>query len=222
MRKLVRILVVDDHQMVGIGTQNILEKEDDFEVIYLLEIDAVLKEVERKPFDIYLLDIHMPGCSGIELTKKILDINSDAKVILYTGFDYTSQFNLLVECDIRGIVSKSTSYLDLIMNIRAVLNGYTLIPSNLLKHLRLSETLTQAPMADSDIKNYILTQKEIDIIEGLIKGDSNKELSEQLFMSIRAIEYNLTKIYKKLNVNSRAEAISKTLRLGLVPRLNGK
>lgn len=215
---MARILVVDDHQMVGIGTQNLLEKEDDFEVIYLLEIDEVLNEIEKKSFDIYLLDIHMPGCSGIELTKKILEVHSDAKVILYTGFDYSSQFNLLVECDIRGIVSKSTSYLDLIMNIRAVLNGYTLIPSNLLKHLRLSETLTQASMADSNIKNYVLTQKEIDIIEGLIKGDSNKELSEQLFMSIRAIEYNLTKIYKKLNVNSRAEAISKTLRLGLVPR----
>lgn len=214
MRKLVKILVVDDHQLVGIGTQNILEKEDDFEVMYLFEVEEVLKEVSTQSFDIYLLDIHMPNSSGIELSKKILDIHSDAKVILYTGFDYTSQFNLLVEANIKGIVSKSVSYQDLIINIRAVLNGYTLIPSYLLKYLRLSDVMAH-PNRDSHI---IFTQKEIDILEGLLKGDSNKVISEQLFMSTRAIEYNLTKIYKKLNVKSRTEAISETLRLGLVPR----
>jgi two-component system, NarL family, competent response regulator ComA len=214
VRKLVKILVVDDHQLVGIGTQNILEKEDDFEVMYLFEVEEVLKEVSTQSFDIYLLDIHMPNSSGIELSKKILDIHSDAKVILYTGFDYTSQFNLLVEANIKGIVSKSVSYQDLIINIRAVLNGYTLIPSYLLKYLRLSDVMAH-PNRDSHI---IFTQKEIDILEGLLKGDSNKVISEQLFMSTRAIEYNLTKIYKKLNVKSRTEAISETLRLGLVPR----
>ena len=211
---MVKILVVDDHQLVGIGTQNILEKEDDFEVMYLFEVEEVLKEVSTQSFDIYLLDIHMPNSSGIELSKKILDIHSDAKVILYTGFDYTSQFNLLVEANIKGIVSKSVSYQDLIINIRAVLNGYTLIPSYLLKYLRLSDVMAH-PNRDSHI---IFTQKEIDILEGLLKGDSNKVISEQLFMSTRAIEYNLTKIYKKLNVKSRTEAISETLRLGLVPR----
>ncbi|MER2006134.1 MAG: response regulator transcription factor [Psychrobacillus sp.] len=212
---MVRILVVDDHQLVGIGTQSILEKEDDFEVMYLFEIEEVLKEVSKQPFDIYLLDIHMPNCSGIELSKKILDIHSYAKIILYTGFDYTSQFNLLVDTEIKGIVSKSVSYQDLIINIRAVLNGYTLIPSYLLKYLRLSETIAHPNVEDSHI---IFTQKELDILEGLLKGDSTRDISEQLFMSTRAIEYNLTKIYKKLNVKGRAEAISETLRLGLVPR----
>ena len=69
--------------------------------------------------------MNMPNCSGIELAQKILHIQTDAKIILYTGFEYVSQFNLLINSGISGIISKSASQQELLMAIRAAVNGYT-------------------------------------------------------------------------------------------------
>ncbi len=151
----------------------------------------------------------MPECSGIDLTKKLLAIRPKAKVILYTGFDYYSQFSSLMNLNICGIVSKTVPYEDLIMTIRATLKGYVLLPLPLLKELK-------EPIPSSNNLSTLLTQKEISILRSLIKGYSNQEIADELFLSIRAIEYNLTKIYKKLGVNSRTEAVTEVIRLDIL------
>nr|WP_238543035.1 response regulator transcription factor [Lysinibacillus boronitolerans] len=209
MRKLIHILLVDDHQMVGLGTKAILENEQDFKVTYLHELEEIYKEFEISDYDIYLFDIQMPECSGIDLTKKLLAIRPKAKVILYTGFDYYSQFSSLINLNICGIVSKTVPYEDLIMTIRATLKGYVLLPLPLLKKLK-------EPIPSSNNLSTLLTQKEISILRSLIKGYSNQEIADELFLSIRAIEYNLTKIYKKLGVNSRTEAVTEVIRLDIL------
>lgn len=209
MKKLIHILLVDDHQMVGLGTKAILENEQDFKVTYLHELEEIYKEFEISDYDIYLFDIQMPECSGIDLTKKLLAIRPKAKVILYTGFDYYSQFSSLMNLNICGIVSKTVPYEDLIMTIRATLKGYVLLPLPLLKELK-------EPIPSSTNLSTLLTQKEISILRSLIKGYSNQEIADELFLSIRAIEYNLTKIYKKLGVNSRTEAVTEVIRLDIL------
>jgi len=209
VKKLIHILLVDDHQMVGLGTKAILENEQDFKVTYLHELEEIYKEFEISDYDIYLFDIQMPECSGIDLTKKLLAIRPKAKVILYTGFDYYSQFSSLMNLNICGIVSKTVPYEDLIMTIRATLKGYVLLPLPLLKELK-------EPIPSSNNLSTLLTQKEISILRSLIKGYSNQEIADELFLSIRAIEYNLTKIYKKLGVNSRTEAVTEVIRLDIL------
>ncbi|EFI66965.1 MULTISPECIES: response regulator transcription factor [Lysinibacillus] len=206
---MIHILLVDDHQMVGLGTKAILENEQDFKVTYLHELEEIYKEFEISDYDIYLFDIQMPECSGIDLTKKLLAIRPKAKVILYTGFDYYSQFSSLMNLNICGIVSKTVPYEDLIMTIRATLKGYVLLPLPLLKELK-------EPIPSSNNLSTLLTQKEISILRSLIKGYSNQEIADELFLSIRAIEYNLTKIYKKLGVNSRTEAVTEVIRLDIL------
>lgn len=209
MKKLIRILLVDDHQMVGLGIKTILENEQDFKVTYLYELAEVHKEFETRDYDIYLFDIQMPQCSGIDLTKKLLEIHPQAKVILYTGSDYYSQLNLLMNLNIYGIINKTISYKHLIMTIRATLKGYILLPFSFLKELARATH-------SKDNLYTLLTQKEISILQSLIKGYSNQEIADQLFLSRRAIEYRLTKIYKKLGVTSRTEAVSEVLRLNLL------
>ncbi len=99
----------------------------------------------------------MPNCSGIELAQKILHIQTDAKIILYTGFEYVSQFNLLINSGISGIISKSASQQELLMAIRAAVNGYTLLPISLLRQLRTDDITTQ----QLENKTALLTQKRI-------------------------------------------------------------
>jgi len=209
--RLIQILLVDDHQVVGLGTKTILENERDFKVTFLHEPEKVHKEFQIHYYDIYLFDIQMPQCSGIELTKKLLSIQPQAKIILYTGFDYYSQFSSLMNLNICGIVSKTVPYEDLIMTIRATLKGYVLLPLPLLKELKQTSP-------SSNNLSTLLTQKEVSILQSLIKGFSNQEIADQLFLSIRAVEYNLTKIYKKLGVNSRTEAVSEVIRLDILKR----
>ena len=206
---MIRILLVDAHQMVGIGTKTILENEQDFKVTYLYEVAEVFKEFETQDYDIYLFDIQIPQFSGIDLTKKLLAIQPQAKVILYTGLDCYSQLSLIKNLNIYGIVNKTVSYKDLIMTIRATLKGNVLLPFSLFKEL-----VQAAPSKDNLCS--LLTQREISILQSLIKGYSNQEIADQLFLSRRAIEYSLTKTYKKLCVSSRTEAVSAVLRLNIL------
>ncbi|MEC2078612.1 response regulator transcription factor [Metabacillus fastidiosus] len=216
---MTEILIVDDHQIVGEGTKNIIEQEADFKVTYLIDTEEALLLSKASPFDVYLLDMNMPNCSGLELSQLILAFQPEAKIILYTGFEYSSQFNLLIDSGISGIISKSASQQELIMAIKAVLNNYTLIPISLLRQLRLSEMTVQTNNPNLFSKkqlNISISQKELEILEGISKGKSNKDIAEELFMSVRAVEYNLTKLFKKLKVNSRSEALAEAVRKGII------
>lgn len=189
---MIRVLIVDDHQIVGEGTKSMIELEEDMQAEYILNEQEALIKSDATPFDVYLLDMNMPNCSGIELAQKILHIQTDAKIILYTGFEYVSQFNLLINSGISGIISKSASQQELLMAIRAAVNGYTLLPISLLRQLRTDDITTQ----QLENKTALLTQKELEILESVSKGSSNKQIADELYMSSRAVEYNLTKIFK--------------------------
>ncbi|MDF9554823.1 response regulator transcription factor [Bacillus tropicus] len=209
---MIRVLIVDDHQIVGEGTKSMIELEEDMQAEYILNEQEALIKSGATPFDVYLLDMNMPNCSGIELAQKILHIQTDAKIILYTGFEYVSQFNLLINSGISGIISKSASQQELLMAIRAAVNGYTLLPISLLRQLRTDDITTQ----QIENKAALLTQKELEILESVSKGSSNKQIADELYMSSRAVEYNLTKIFKKLKVGSRSEALTEAMRQGIL------
>lgn len=209
---MIRVLIVDDHQIVGEGTKSMIELEEDMQAEYILNEQEALIKSDATPFDVYLLDMNMPNCSGIELAQKILHIQTDAKIILYTGFEYVSQFNLLINSGISGIISKSASQQELLMAIRAAVNGYTLLPISLLRQLRTDDIMTQ----QLENKTALLTQKELEILESVSKGSSNKQIADELYMSSRAVEYNLTKIFKKLKVGSRSEALTEAMRQGIL------
>src|SRR5690606_34709089 len=125
----------------------------------------------------------------------------------------------LVDLGINGIISKSASRDELVMAVRAALNGFALIPVSLLKQLRLSDMtipVHHGPPSSQPENIISFTQKEIEILESLAKGESNKSIAEQLFMSTRAVEYDLTKIDKKLKVQTRSEAVAEALRRGII------
>ena len=91
-------------------------------------------------------------------------------------------------------------------------NGYTLLPISLLRQLRTDDITTQ----QLENKTALLTQKELEILESVSKGSSNKQIADELYMSSRAVEYNLTKIFKKLKVGSRSEALTEAMRQGIL------
>ncbi|TCZ76367.1 response regulator transcription factor [Paenibacillus albiflavus] len=212
---MIEILLVDDHPSVGEGTKNLIEKEADMKVTVIYSSEEALKLVSARQFDIMLFDLNMPNMNGLELTRKVKVINSDAIIVIYTGFDIAPNFNILVEAGVSGFISKASSRDQLIMAIRCALRGDAIIPSFLLRQLRRTEIFSTTNNKDQ-VEGVTISEKEHNILREAANGLNNRQIADMLFMSQRTVEYNLSRIFEKLRVRSRAEAIKEGKRLGLL------
>jgi len=215
---MVRILIVDDHPAVGTGTKTMLEQEPDMQVDVIsdsLEAESYIMETE---YDVMLLDLYMPGLNGIELSKKIKTNVPDMKVLIYTGFDINTHFNLLVESNISGFVSKTATKDQLVTAIRCALREEVVIPLHLFKQLRRAEAHAnhERCQGNEEALSISLNEKEQQILYEVSKGLTNRHIAQNLHMSQRSVEYTLTGVFNKLEVRSRTEALIKAKELGLI------
>lgn len=207
MCELVSILLVDDHPSVALGTKLMLEKEIDFEVTALNSGEEALNLILEKKFDVFIFDLKMPEMNGHELAKKVIEINSDAKIIIYTGYEIEPYFNELILSGVLSFLSKTDTQEQMIKTIRSLLNNNATIPVHLLQQLRKGNLQSK-----SIIKNPLNPEEE-NILEQVAVGKTNKEIANSIFKSTRTVEYHLTTIFKKLNVRSRIEAVEKVREL---------
>lgn len=201
---MINVLIVDDHQLVGEGTKGMLESEKGFQVQYVANAYEALQLDTQ--FDIYIIDIHMPEMSGIELSKELLKKNIEAKIILYTGFSEQYNLSLFMQIGISGMINKTATKTELVTLIHTVLSGFTIVPLSIFKQDKES----------IHTQTYILSKRELTILNYISKGLSNKEIAKEIFISDRSVEYHLTKMYNKLNVKTRGEAVAEGMRLKLI------
>lgn len=213
---MVRILLVDDHPAVGQGTKMMIEQEEGMQVSVVTSGMEVLALLSNQTFDVMLVDLNMPAINGLELTRRVLAINSDTAILIYTGYDIEPHFNLLVEAGVSGFISKTISPEQLITAIRCALRGEAIIPIALLQQLRRHDAKIAVTINQS-LEEISINEKEQTILQEVAQGKGNKELASSLLMSQRSVEHYLTKIFTKLNVRSRAEAVVEAKRLGLIP-----
>ncbi|WP_181349759.1 response regulator transcription factor [Thalassobacillus sp. CUG 92003] len=214
-----RVLIVDDHPAVGEGTKTMLEQENDIQVEVIEESSRTEEMVEHYNFNVLLLDLYMPGINGIELAKKLRKNYPDLTILIYTGFDLSTHFNMLVEADISGFVSKTASKEQLVTAIRCALRDEVVIPLHLFKQLRRSEASANSDEDASEGTTLVsLNEKEQAILQEVASGLTNREIAHSLHMSQRSVEYTLTGIFNKLGVRSRTEALFKAQELGLVSK----
>ncbi|USB32703.1 response regulator transcription factor [Paenibacillus sp. YPG26] len=214
---MIRILIVDDHPSARDGTRAKLEQEQDMivtDVCSGMEALSLIEAGER--FDVMLFDLNMPVISGLELTKRVLEIHSCACILIYSGYDIAPNFNLLIEAGISGFVSKASPWGHLIQSIRYATQGDSIIPTSLLKQLRRHDI--KLPGHDSNGASELtsITQKEQTILQEIALGKSNKDIANLLYMSQRNVEYHLSRIFEKLHVRSRFEAIAEAKKHGLI------
>lgn len=215
---MIKVLIVDDHPAVGEGTRSMLAQESDLETIVLSNIEETLLEIKKQIYEVYLIDLFMPYVNGVELTKLILQEDPEATVIIYTGFDLVTHFNMLIEAGVKGFISKTATRQQLITAIRCALRDEVVLPSHLVKQLRRMETLPSTDGGQLNMGNVSLTTKEQQILEGVSKGLTNKVIAVNLSMSQRTVEYHLTKIFSKLKVSSRTEALLRAKEYGLLSK----
>ncbi|MFB5196061.1 response regulator [Neobacillus sp. KR4-4] len=208
------ILLVDDHRSVVEGSKMLIESEPDMNVTIETDVYLVPDLVRLKSFDVILFDLYMPNINGADLARKVLEDVPDAIILIYSGFDIAPHFNLLMDSGVSGFISKTSTREQLVQAIRSAARKEAIIPMQLLKQLRRQEIIVQG---DSANEKTTIGKKEETLLRELAKGHSNKEISKTLLISQRSLEYSLTELFQKLNVNSRVEAIKKAKGLGILP-----
>lgn len=208
MESLRHILVVDHYEAVGEGTKRLLDEEVDFQVTFLCSSEAALEVIEKQKFDVLLFDLDMPVIRGQEFVKKVAELDSDLRMMIFTGYDTEPFFHTFIELGVSGFVSKTASKEQLIATIRSVLRGDAVMPVEFLEQLRR----VQNHSSIEKLNTYELTNREIKVLEQVALGKTNKEIAEVIFLSQRSVEYCLT----KYEVGSRMEAVEKVREMGLV------
>jgi two-component system, NarL family, response regulator NreC len=200
---VIRIVVVDDHAVVRSGLRMLLEAEDDIEVVGEAgnTHDAVFEVRAQKP-DVILLDVVMPGESGIEATPKLLHEAPDTKILMLSMQDDPRYVREAFAAGASGYVLKEAADAEVVSAIREVASGTRYVHPALGARMVAADAAARAA-ADSDP----LSDREHEVLKLLALGHTNQEIAQRLYISVRTAETHRAHIMRKLNLTTRAELV---------------
>jgi len=206
----IRILLVDDHQVVREGLRHMLELETDMVVVgEAADAKEAFTQVELLSPEVILMDIKMPGMGGVELTRQLKEKQPACNVIMLTLYDeYLAQ---AIEAGAVGYLLKDIRREELIRAIRAVHQGRSLLDLSLSRE-RLAEL---AAPTESKQRAY-LSERELAILHLIADGVATKEIANQLFLSQASVKRSVGLIFEKLGVRNRSEAVSEAYKRSLI------
>jgi NarL family two-component system response regulator YdfI len=206
------VIIADDHRIVRDGLRMILSHDPEIEIVEEVEdgeqLLAVLEQVEA---DVVLLDIRMPGLSGLETLESLRERQHAIRVVILTMYDDPVYVRRAVELGADGYLLKSVDREELKRALRAVDSGQSYIQGELTGPLiaSIAEPRSAGPIGDVDAEGKLM-------LELLAEGLDNQQLAERLDLSEPAVKAKLRRIYRILGVKRRSEAVAVALRLGLI------
>ena len=215
MMKTIRILIADDHLIVRQGLRLILETEPGFDLIGEANdgAEAVQLAADLQP-DVILMDLRMPRVDGISAIKQLRVEQPQIAIVILTTFNEDEMMREGLQAGARGYLLKDTDRASLFNTIRAAARGETLLQPEIVQQLLSPAQNEEAVHLPK--KPAILTEREIEVLESVARGDTSKMVAHQLGITERTIKAHLTSIYNKLGVDSRAAAVSEAMKQGLL------
>jgi two-component system response regulator NreC len=212
--KAIRVLVVDDHAVVRTGLRKVLDAEQDIETVgeAANAERAVFEALEHKP-DVVLMDVVMPGKSGIEGMPALLQALPEVRVLILSMQDDPHYVREAFEAGASGYVLKEAADTDVVEAVRAVASGARYVHPALGAKLVAAET-EERKRAESDP----LSEREREVLRLLALGHTNQEIAALLYISVRTAETHRAHIMQKLSLSSRAELVRYALDHGLIDR----
>jgi two-component system, NarL family, response regulator NreC len=209
---VIRVVVVDDHAVVRSGLRLLLEAQDDIEVIGEggNAQDAVFRARALKP-DVMLLDVVMPGESGIDVVPKLLTESPETRVLVLSMQDDPSYVREAFAAGARGYVLKEAADEEVVSAIREVAGGGSYVHPALGARMVAADAAERAA-AESDP----LSEREREVLRLLALGHTNQEIASQLYISVRTAESHRAHIMQKLRLSTRAELVRYALSNGLL------
>ncbi len=198
---IVRVLIADDHALVREGLRKLLERDESIEIIDEVGDGQGAINVARKERpSVILMDVNMPGTDGIVATRVIKREMPSIKVIALTIYE-DEEVVEMVKAGVSAYVLKDVAGSELIDTIHRVMAGEVVIHPRVSK--RLVKEISRSNQKQAMIK---LTRREHDIINLLVKGSSNKDMAERMYISEKTVKNHLTSIFRKLGVKDRTQA----------------
>jgi len=210
----IRVLLAEDHIIVREGTRELLQREPDIEVVGEASDgeESIRLAEELKP-DVIIMDIAMPKVNGIEATKKIKQIVPTTAVLILTAYDTEQYVIALLEAGAAGYLLKNVRGNQLVDAVRAIHSGESVLQPSATRQI-INRFTSKARGQEETVVTSPLTEREQEILKLTAKGVSNKDIADNLCLSIRTVQSHLSNIFKKLAVGSRTEAILYGLRRG--------
>ena len=211
----ISVVIADDHSLVRQGLRRYLEMAGDIEVLGEAsngtEVLRMIDNGTGEP-DIVLLDIRMPEMDGLEAARRIRVRHPNVGIIILTAYDDRQFVVEAVRAGARGYVLKARDAEHLIQTVRLVAGGNMVIDPQLV--VALAEELSAAN--ERDRKAETLTAREIEVLQLLAFGHTNKDIAEQLFISPDTVKTHLEHIFEKLGTSDRTAAVAEALRRRLI------
>jgi NarL family two-component system response regulator LiaR len=212
----IKILLADDHDVVRIGTRQILAQEPDMEVVAeaVNGREAIEYAGANHP-DVAIIDINMPEIDGIEATKQIKRLHPHVAVLVLTAYDDEQFVFSLLEAGAAGYLLKNTRGIELIDAVRHVHAGESSLHPAIARKV-LNRFVRNRKDRSTDEARKIMSPRELEVLKLATKGLSNQDIADILSLSLRTVQAHLGHIFNKLQVSSRTEAVVRALKAGWI------
>lgn len=212
MSEPIRVVLADDHAVVRAGIRQFLEQAPDIQVVAEADDGEMARALIRQHQpDVAVLDIQMPEASGIEVTRWIRANYRDVGVLILSAYDDDPYVMAVLEAGANGYVLKTASPTDIVQAVRDVYEGKSALDPAIAQKL-----MANIVDRSSQPEYESLTGRELEVLELAGKGHTNKAIGLQLGISDRTVQGHLAKIYGKLRVSSRTEAVMRAVSLELL------
>lgn len=210
---LVRVLLVDDHEMVRIGLAAVLSTEEGIEVVGEAGngMDGLRLAREYSP-DVVLMDLVMEGMDGIETTRRVMEEMPECRVIVLTSFLDDEKMYPVIEAGAFSYLLKTSRASEIADAIRAAARGQSVLESQVAS--KMMNRFRRPPQAATQ-PHEDLTDREMEVLKLIALGKSNQEIADDLFIGIKTVKYHLTNLFGKLGVEDRTQAAIYAHRNGL-------
>lgn len=213
----IAVLLADDHAVVRQGTRELLDRQDDIEVIAEASDgrEAVQLAIKERP-DVVVMDFAMPELNGIEATRQIKAVAPGIAVLVLTAYDSHQYIFAFLEAGAAGYLLKDVHVDELVDAIRAVHAGESILHPAIARKVvdRFARPGEHVHTAQTSLDQ--LTEREVEVLRLAAKGKSNREIAQELTISVRTVQTHLTNVFNKMGVGSRTEAVVHALRKGWI------
>lgn len=216
---MIRVLLVDDENLVRSGFRLILEAEPDIEVVGEAAdgVEAVEATKKLDP-DVILMDVQMPVKNGLVATKEIADLGrtETSRVIILTTFELDEYVYEALRAGASGFLLKRAPAADLVSGIRIVAAGEALLAPSITRRLIDQFAARPSPRSEDLARLEVLTEREREVFELIAQGFSNQELADRLVLTEGTVKTHVKHIFDKLEVRDRTQAVILAYEMGVV------